>query len=199
MTYSYFQNAKFTGSYPTSKDMPAEEASEIAFCGRSNCGKSSVLNALTNNKKLAKTSKTPGRTQAINVFEIGLKKDLNIIALPGYGYAKVSKQMRAAWGQEIEEYLTTRKCLKALCIIMDIRHPFKEDDMNLIDWCESKSLPMILLLNKSDKLSKNKASQALISAKNKLTNLTIEHYVIATSAIDKIGIETLVEKIEILK
>ena len=96
MTYSYFQNAKFTGSYPTSKDMPAEEASEIAFCGRSNCGKSSVLNALTNNKKLAKTSKTPGRTQAINVFEIGLKKDLNIIDLPGYGYAKVSKQMRAA-------------------------------------------------------------------------------------------------------
>ena len=71
MTYSYFQNAKFTGSYPTSKDMPPEEGSEIAFCGRSNCGKSSVLNALTNNKKLAKTSKTPGRTQAINVFEIG--------------------------------------------------------------------------------------------------------------------------------
>ena len=199
MTYSYFQSAKFTGSYPTCKDMPSEKGSEIAFCGRSNCGKSSVLNALTNNKKLAKTSKTPGRTQAINVFEIGLEGDLNIIDLPGYGYAKVSKKMRAAWGQEIEQYLTTRKCLKALCIIMDIRHPFKDDDMNLIGWCEKKNLPMILLLNKSDKLSRNKASQALHNAQKTLSKLSIEHYIITTSATDKTGISSLVEKIEGLK
>jgi GTP-binding protein len=199
MTYSYFQSAKFTGSYPTCKDMPGEKGSEIAFCGRSNCGKSSVLNALTNNKKLAKTSKTPGRTQAINVFEIGLEGDLNIIDLPGYGYAKVSKKMRATWGQEIEQYLTTRKCLKALCIIMDIRHPFKDDDMNLIGWCEKKNLPMILLLNKSDKLSRNKASQALHNAQKTLAKLSIEHYIITTSATDKTGISSLVEKIEVLK
>ncbi len=195
MNNTYFHNAAFIGSYPTSADLPKDEGSEIAFCGRSNCGKSSVLNALTNNKKLAKTSKTPGRTQAINVFEIISKKNFKIIDLPGYGYAKVSKKMRSAWGQEIEEYLTSRKCLKALCIIMDIRHPFKEDDLNLIDWCENRALPMILLLNKSDKLSKNKVSQAVMNAKKILGSLSIKRYVIATSATNKIGIEDLLESI----
>ena len=195
MNNTYFHNAAFIGSYPTSADLPKDEGSEIAFCGRSNCGKSSVLNALTNNKKLAKTSKTPGRTQAINVFEIISEKNFKIIDLPGYGYAKVSKKMRSAWGQEIEEYLTSRECLKALCIIMDIRHPFKEDDLNLIDWCENRALPMILLLNKSDKLSKNKVSQAVMNAKKILGSLSIKRYVIATSATNKIGIEDLLESI----
>ena len=195
MNNTYFHNAAFIGSYPTSADLPKDEGSEIAFCGRSNCGKSSVLNALTNNKKLAKTSKTPGRTQAINVFEIISKKNFKIIDLHGYGYAKVSKKMRSAWVQEIEEYLTSRKCLKALCIIMDIRHPFKEDDLNLIDWCENRALPMILLLNKSDKLSKNKVSQAVMNAKKILGSLSIKRYVIATSATNKIGIEDLLESI----
>ena len=195
MNNTYFHNAAFIGSYPTSADLPKDEGSEIAFCGRSNCGKSSVLNALTNNKKLAKTSKTPGRTQAINVFEISSEKNFKIIDLPGYGYAKVSKKMRSAWGQEIEEYLTSRECLKALCIIMDIRHPFKEDDLNLIDWCESRALPVILLLNKSDKLSKNKVSQAVMNAKKILGSLSIKHYVIATSATNKTGIEDLLESI----
>ena len=195
MNNTYFHNAAFIGSYPTSADLPKDEGSEIAFCGRSNCGKSSVLNALTNNKKLAKTSKTPGRTQAINVFEISSEKNFKIIDLPGYGYAKVSKKMRSAWGQEIEEYLTSRECLKALCIIMDIRHPFKEDDLNLIDWCESRALPMILLLNKSDKLSKNKVSQAVMNAKKILGSLSIKSYVIATSATNKTGIEDLLESI----
>ena len=195
MNNTYFHNAAFIGSYPTSADLPKDEGSEIAFCGRSNCGKSSVLNALTNNKKLAKTSKTPGRTQAINVFEIISKKNFKIIDLPGYGYAKVSKKMRSAWGQEIEEYLTSRECLKALCIIMDIRHPFKEDDLNLIDWCENRALPMILLLNKSDKLSKNKVSQAVMNAKKILGSLSIKRYVIATSATNKTGIEDLLESI----
>ena len=195
MNNTYFHNAAFIGSYPTSADLPKDEGSEIAFSGRSNCGKSSVLNALTNNKKLAKTSKTPGRTQAINVFEISSEKNFKIIDLPGYGYAKVSKKMRSAWGQEIEEYLTSRECLKALCIIMDIRHPFKEDDLNLIDWCENRALPMILLLNKSDKLSKNKVSQAVMNAKKILGSLSIKRYVIATSATNKIGIEDLLESI----
>ena len=195
MNNTYFQNAKFTGSYPTSEDLPSDSGSEIAFCGRSNCGKSSVLNALTNNKKLAKTSKTPGRTQAINVFEIGSSDQFKIIDLPGYGYAKVSKQMRAVWGQEIETYLTTRQCLKALCIIMDIRHPLKDDDLTLINWCESKNLPMILLLNKSDKLSKNKIAQAVSSAEKSLNHLSVKNCILATSATNKLGIDSLLEKI----
>ena len=199
MNNTFFQNAKFTGSYPTREDLPSDEGSEIAFCGRSNCGKSSILNALTNNKKLAKTSKTPGRTQAINFFDIDSIGEFKIVDLPGYGYAKVSKKMRSEWGKEIEKYLMTRKSLNALCIIMDIRHPFKEDDLKLIDWCETKDLPMILLLNKADKLSNNKASKVINSAKQTLQKLSTKHHVIATSATNKTGIAALLEKINELK
>ena len=195
MDKTYFNNAKFIGSYPSTEDLPVDQGSEIAFCGRSNCGKSSILNALTNNKKLAKTSKTPGRTQSINVFEIKSNSDFKIIDLPGYGYAKVSKKMRASWGQEIEKYLMTRQCLNALCIIMDIRHPFKEDDESLIDWCESKDLPMILLLNKADKLSKSQIAKTVLNATKELNKLSTEHFVIPVSATKKTGINLVLEKI----
>ena len=195
MDNTYFNNAKFIGSYPSTEDLPVDQGSEIAFCGRSNCGKSSILNALTNNKKLAKTSKTPGRTQSINVFEIKSNSDFKIIDLPGYGYAKVSKKMRASWGQEIEKYLMTRQCLNALCIIMDIRHPFKEDDESLIDWCESKDLPMILLLNKADKLSKSQIAKTVLNATKELNKLSTEHFVIPVSATKKTGINLVLEKI----
>lgn len=195
MNNTYFNNAKFIGSYPSTEDLPVDQGSEIAFCGRSNCGKSSILNALTNNKKLAKTSKTPGRTQSINVFEIKSNSDFKIIDLPGYGYAKVSKKMRASWGQEIEKYLMTRQCLNALCIIMDIRHPFKEDDESLIDWCESKDLPMILLLNKADKLSKSQIAKTVLNVTKELNKLSTEHFVIPVSATKKTGINLVLEKI----
>ena len=195
MNNTYFNNAKFIGSYPSTEDLPVDQGSEIAFCGRSNCGKSSILNALTNNKKLAKTSKTPGRTQSINVFEIKSNSDFKIIDLPGYGYAKVSKKMRASWGQEIEKYLMTRQCLNALCIIMDIRHPFKEDDESLIDWCESKDLPMILLLNKADKLSKSQIAKTVLNATKELNKLSTEHFVIPVSATKKTVINLVLEKI----
>jgi len=195
MDKTYFNNAKFIGSYPSTEDLPVDEGSEIAFCGRSNCGKSSILNALTNNKKLAKTSKTPGRTQSINVFEIKSNTKFKIIDLPGYGYAKVSKKMRASWGQEIEKYLMTRQCLNALCIIMDIRHPLKEDDESLIDWCESKDLPMILLLNKADKLSKSQIAQTVLKATKELNKLSTKHFIIPVSATKKTGINLVLEKI----
>ena len=196
MDKTYFNNAKFIGSYPNTEDLPADQGSEIAFCGRSNCGKSSILNALTNNKKLAKTSKTPGRTQSINVFEIKSNSEFKIIDLPGYGYAKVSKKMRASWGQEIEKYLMTRRWLSALCIIMDIRHPLKEDDESLIDWCESKDLPMILLLNKADKLSKSQIAQTVSKATKELNKLSTKHFIIPVSATKKTGINLLLEKID---
>ena len=195
MDKTYFNNAKFIGSYPNTEDLPVDQGSEIAFCGRSNCGKSSILNALTNNKKLAKTSKTPGRTQSINVFEIKSNSEFKIIDLPGYGYAKVSKKMRASWGQEIEKYLMTRQCLNALCIIMDIRHPLKEDDESLIDWCESKDLPMILLLNKADKLSKSQIAQTVLKATKELNKLSTKHFIIPVSATKKTGINLVLEKI----
>ena len=199
MNNTYFNNAKFIGSYPSTEDLPVDQGSEIAFCGRSNCGKSSILNALTNNKKLAKTSKTPGRTQSINVFEIKSNSDFKIIDLPGYGYARVSKKMRASWGQEIEKYLMTRQCLNALCIIMDIRHPFKEDDESLIDWCESKDLPMILLLNKADKLSKSQIAKTVLNVTKELHKLSTEHFVIPLAATKKTGINLVFEKINEMK
>ena len=190
---NFLENSTFIGSYPSFESLPEDAGSEIAFCGRSNCGKSSVLNAITNNKKLAKTSKTPGRTQSINVFEIDKNKQFKIIDLPGYGYAKVSKSIRADWGVSIDNYLNKRKCLKALVIIMDIRHPLKEDDLTLINWCEANNLPLIVLLNKSDKLSKNKASQEQLLAINELEGLSTKHFVLITSAKTKEGVNELIE------
>ena len=190
---NFLENSTFIGSYPSFESLPEDAGSEIAFCGRSNCGKSSVLNAITNNKKLAKTSKTPGRTQSINVFEIDKNKQFKIIDLPGYGYAKVSKSIRADWGVSIDNYLNKRKCLKALVIIMDIRHPLKEDDLTLINWCEANNLPLIVLLNKSDKLSKNKASQEQLLAINELEGLSTKYFVLITSAKTKEGVNELIE------
>tara|TARA_B100001123_G_scaffold58189_1_gene62583 strand:+ start:822 stop:1430 length:609 start_codon:yes stop_codon:yes gene_type:complete len=190
---NFLENSTFIGSYPSFESLPEDAGSEIAFCGRSNCGKSSVLNAITNNKKLAKTSKTPGRTQSINIFEIDKTKQFKIIDLPGYGYAKVSKSIRADWGVSIDKYLNKRKCLKALVIIMDIRHPLKEDDLTLINWCEANNLPLIVLLNKSDKLSKNKASQEQLLAINELEGLSTKHFVLITSAKTKEGVNELIE------
>ena len=190
---NFLENSTFIGSYPSFESLPEDAGSEIAFCGRSNCGKSSVLNALTNNKKLAKTSKTPGRTQSINVFEIDKNKQFKIIDLPGYGYAKVSKSIRADWGVSIDNYLNKRKCLKALVIIMDIRHPLKEDDLTLINWCEANNLPLIVLLNKSDKLSKNKASREQLLAINELEGLSTKYFVLITSAKTKEGVNELIE------
>jgi len=193
VSHNFLQNSVFIGSYPSYEDLPEDVGSEIAFCGRSNCGKSSVLNAITNNKKLAKTSKTPGRTQSINVFEVDKDRNHKIIDLPGYGYAKVSKSMRADWGVSIDNYLNNRKSLKALVIIMDIRHPFKDDDLTLINWCEAKSLSLVVLLNKSDKLSKNKVSQGQLKALNELKILSTKNFVISTSAITKDGVNELVK------
>ena len=190
---NFLENSTFIGSYPSYESLPEDAGSEIAFCGRSNCGKSSVLNAITNNKKLAKTSKTPGRTQSINVFEIDKNKQFKIIDLPGYGYAKVSKSIRADWGVSIDNYLNKRKCLKALVIIMDIRHPLKEDDLTLINWCEANNLPLIVLLNKSDKLSKNKASREQLLAINELEGLSTKYFVLITSAKTKEGVNELIE------
>ncbi|HJM59376.1 MAG: YihA family ribosome biogenesis GTP-binding protein [Gammaproteobacteria bacterium] len=198
MNKNFLQNAEFIGSFPSLDKLPEDQGSEIAFCGRSNSGKSSVLNALTNNKKLAKTSKTPGRTQAVNIFKIIDSLEYKIIDLPGYGYAKVSKKLRADWGVNIDNYLNTRQCLKGLVLIMDIRHPFKDEDLTLIDWCERKNLPFILLLNKSDKLSNNKALQVLAMSNERISHLYTKNSILVTSAKTKNGIKELIKSINSL-
>ena len=142
-----FSNTRFLLSGFSLKDLPEDQGIEIAFCGRSNSGKSSVLNALARNKKLAKTSKTPGRTQAINIFSLDDQKTRRITDLPGYGFAKISKKTQKEWAGFINDYLNFRKSLRGLVIIMDIRHPFKESDLTLIDWCHKTNTALLILLN----------------------------------------------------
>ncbi len=139
--------------------LPEESRAEIAFAGRSNAGKSSALNLITGQKKLAKTSKTPGRTQLINYFEI--KDGLHLVDLPGYGYAKVPLPMREHWQKILQGYFESREQLDALIMLMDSRHPLTDLDKQMLHWCESQELPTHILLTKADKLSKNEASSSL--------------------------------------
>ena len=141
-----YHQAKFINSSPHLKHTPLDEGLEVAFAGRSNAGKSSILNQLTQNKGLARVSKTPGRTQHINLF--GLDKDRRIADLPGYGYAKVPSAMKDHWVKLIDSYLRSRECLKGLILVMDIRHPLKDFDKQFLTWCNQCDLAVHILLNK---------------------------------------------------
>jgi len=149
-------NAVFFTSASTPNSLPADEGVEIAFAGRSNAGKSSAINRLCQQKGLARTSKTPGRTQLINFFSIS---ETNKLAdLPGYGYAKASQTKQKQWLELLEYYFTHRQALKGTIIVMDIRHPLRDSDQKMIDWCVHYQCPIHILLNKSDKLSRNQAA-----------------------------------------
>ena len=142
-----FLKINFDRSCPTEQFFPDDEGVELAICGRSNSGKSSVINMLANQKKLAKTSNTPGRTQSINFFYVNEDSSNKLVDLPGYGYAKASKKMQKEWGQQITNYMATRKSLKGIILIMDVRHPLQESDQNFIAWCEEYNLQIQILLN----------------------------------------------------
>ncbi len=188
-----FSNTRFLLSGFSLKDLPEDRGIEIAFCGRSNSGKSSVLNALARNKKLAKTSKTPGRTQAINIFCLDDQKMRRIADLPGYGFAKVSKKTRKEWARFINDYLTFRKSLRGLVVIMDIRHPFKESDLTLIDWCHKTNTALLILLNKSDKLSTSKAKEEVKKANSTIKEMNLTGESIAFSSKKNIGLNGLTD------
>lgn len=148
-----YQKAQFLLSVADLHQLPADEGSEVAIVGRSNAGKSSVLNRLTQNKSLARVSKTPGRTQHINMFGIDEKR--RIADLPGYGFAQVPMAVKLKWQKTLSEYLHERECLKGLILVMDIRHPLKDFDKAMLNWCHECDLPVHILLNKSDKLGIN--------------------------------------------
>ena len=188
-----FSNTRFLLSGFSLKDLPEDQGIEIAFCGRSNSGKSSVLNALARNKKLAKTSKTPGRTQAINIFSLDDQKMRRITDLPGYGFAKVSKKTQKEWAGFINDYLNFRKSLRGLVIIMDIRHPFKESDLTLIDWCHKTNTALLILLNKSDKLSKGRVKEEVKKANSTIKEMNLIGEAIAFSSKNSIGLEVLTD------
>lgn len=151
------KSAVFIKSAVKPSHYPEPLSSEIAFAGRSNVGKSSLINALLNRKNLVKTSRTPGRTQLINFFMIN--ESVYFVDLPGYGYAKVPPKIQKQWGPMVESYLFNRKNLDAVVLAMDIRRTPKEEENNLLKWFDHLNLETILVLTKSDKLSKNKQIQ----------------------------------------
>ncbi len=153
------KQARFTLSVPEARLLPGDLGREIAFAGRSNAGKSSALNVLCAQRGLARTSRTPGRTQHIVVFE--LDDERRLIDLPGFGYAKVAKSMRAHWEEALPEYLETRASLSGLILLMDIRHPLKPQDIAVLEWCNHAGVPAHVLLNKCDKLSRGPATATL--------------------------------------
>jgi GTP-binding protein len=162
----YFQQASFLQSATTRKTMPPEGGLEIAFAGRSNAGKSSVINAVCSQKALARTSKTPGRTQLINFFR--LPDGHYLVDLPGYGYAKVPEAIKHEWQKFIESYLVQRNTLRGMILVMDIRHPLTEYDQAMLNWAAARGLPVHILLNKADKLTRGAAGNVLLKVRNTL-------------------------------
>ncbi|HXD84004.1 MAG TPA: ribosome biogenesis GTP-binding protein YihA/YsxC [Rudaea sp.] len=159
MSSNPFRAAQFATSAPDSRRLPADTGAEIAFAGRSNAGKSSALNAICDQAGLARTSKTPGRTQLLNVFV--LDEARRLIDLPGYGYAKVPVAMREKWRQVIDAYLRERESLRGVVLIMDSRHPLKDFDRQMLAYCREIGLACHVLLTKSDKLSRSEAARTL--------------------------------------
>jgi GTP-binding protein len=165
------QGAQFALAAHRVNQLPADLGAEVAFAGRSNAGKSSALNALTGHKGLARTSKTPGRTQQMVAFDLPPLADgtaARLIDLPGYGYAKVPEALREHWKHEIDAYLHRRQSLRGVVLIADIRHPLKAFDQMMLDFCVATGLPCHLLLTKADKLSRNQAAQALAAVRRGL-------------------------------
>ncbi len=155
--------ATFLTSAPDLKRCPKDDHLEVAFAGRSNAGKSSVLNQITGNKRTAKVSKTPGRTQLLNFFS--LNNGNRLVDLPGYGYAKAGKSAQIAWQKSVNQYLSHRDNLVALVLVTDIRHSGQPYDEELISWSAASELPIFVLLNKADKLSYSAQQKALNSFK----------------------------------
>ena len=186
-TKIHLTKASFTISAPDIRRLPADTGIEVAFAGRSNAGKSSALNTLTNQRGLARISKTPGRTQLINVFEVA--EDRRLIDLPGYGFAKVPLEMKKKWQKALGEYLEKRESLKGLVILMDIRHPLKDLDMDLIKWAADSELSVLVLLTKCDKLSQGKRSAEVLAVKKKLASLDADIKVQAFSSLKRTGSE----------
>ena len=186
------QKAKFLTSANHINELPEDDGLEIAFAGRSNAGKSSAINSLSRQNRLAYVSKQPGRTQLVNFFEIEERKYL--VDLPGYGYAKVPESMRKHWQKTLPAYLQQRQSLVGLVIVMDIRNPLTVLDINMLDWFAPRQKPIHVLLTKCDKLSKDKQNKTLFSVQKELENQWSTFYQTPCTAqlfssLKKIGLE----------
>ncbi len=175
MQHPLYQKAHFLKSAPGIKQAPPDEGWEVAFAGRSNAGKSSALNTITSQKSLARVSKTPGRTQLINFFELDDQRRL--VDLPGYGFAKVNEALRREWERHLSEYIEKRSSLTGLIVLMDIRHPLTEVDELMLNWTQGLALPVHVLLTKADKLKRGPTKATLLKVQKYLQ----EHYPHATA------------------
>lgn len=168
--------------------MPQDSLREVAFAGRSNAGKSSAINVLTAQNRLARTSKTPGRTQLINFF--GVEEGRYLVDLPGYGYAKVPLSVKDQWQEHLERYLNERQALVGLVLLTDIRHAFKDFDLMMIRWAAQTNLPIHVMLTKADKLKRGAAQNALLAARKELEefpNASLQLF----SSLQRSGLDTL--------
>jgi len=161
----YRSTAFLTSAHKLSQ-LPEDEGIEVAFAGRSNAGKSSAINALTGQKSLARTSKTPGRTQQIVIFEVDANR--RIADLPGYGYAKVPAKLRIHWQKVMQRYFATRQSLRGVVLVMDIRHPLRPFDRQMITWCTHSDISCHVLLTKADKLKRGPAQTTLLQVRKSL-------------------------------
>ncbi|MEP1593511.1 MAG: ribosome biogenesis GTP-binding protein YihA/YsxC, partial [Halieaceae bacterium] len=161
-----YRKASFLTSAGKVSQCPADEGWEVAFAGRSNAGKSSAINSLTQNKKLARTSKTPGRTQLLNFFE--LSEQQRLVDLPGYGFAKVPQAVKREWTKQLENYLQQRQSLRGLVLLMDTRHPLQPFDQQMLDWALAAHMPVHILLTKADKLKKGPGKSTLLQVRAEL-------------------------------
>ncbi|AWP31139.1 MULTISPECIES: ribosome biogenesis GTP-binding protein YihA/YsxC [Pantoea] len=184
----------FVMSAPDIRHLPADTGIEVAFAGRSNAGKSSALNTLTNQKGLARTSKTPGRTQLINLFEV--KEGKRLVDLPGYGYAEVPEEMKLKWQRALGEYLQKRQALKGLVILMDIRHPLKDLDRQMINWSVESGIPVLLLLTKADKLASGARKAQLNVVREAALEFVGDVQVELFSSLKKIGVDKVRQKLD---
>lgn len=189
-----YHKTHFVISAPDITHLPADEGIEVAFAGRSNAGKSSALNTLTNQKSLARTSKTPGRTQLINLFRV--EDNLHLVDLPGYGYAEVPEEMKRKWQRALGEYLQKRNCIKGLVVLMDIRHPLKELDQQMVQWAVDVELPVLILLTKADKLASGARKAQLNMVREAILPFQGDVQVEVFSSLKKIGIDKLRLKLD---
>ena len=185
MKNNIYRQAEFLTSAHTLAQLPADLGKEVAFAGRSNAGKSSVINVITDIKKLARISKQPGRTRLINFFLFD--EQLRLVDLPGYGFARVSSSLQDHWAKNLNAYFEQRTSLKGLILIIDIRRNLTDYDRQMLDWCQANMLPVHILLNKSDKLSRGAAKQALLQLKqlSEGFDFTVQLF----SALKKTGVE----------
>ena len=190
-----YRQAAFLFSANCLDQLPTDAEVEVAFVGRSNAGKSSALNALSGQSALARVSKTPGRTRLINYFTLPTAGKY-LVDLPGYGYAKVAKNMRLHWEKLLGNYLATREALKGVVLIMDIRHPLKEGDEQLLICCATRGLPVHIVLTKADKLKKNAQNKQRHDVEKALAEFPSPLSLQVFSSLKKQGIETLSKQLD---